>query len=257
MKYIPLIHLLFILFTSALSAVTGLSPRVELWRNELSGSILGAGGSGKAIIQRKNDNAPGFGMDLHILGFSSRISYQPIDYRTTLDVQSNFRFDGQNYAINDTLNYQMDWNTWDWTYRFINTGAMGSNLNLLVGLQWIDAAVSVDGARGTTALPTSSFSENLPLPYVGLEADIGLRDSLRFHGSLKILELGLGGNELSFQDTQAGLRYLFDGESEQMGSLFLGYRKRRFDIRVNEGDLDEAHVDFELDGFFGEFRFHW
>lgn len=247
----------FLLSSGIISAVTGLSPRVELWNNELSGSIVGAGGQGRANIVKKGDQAPGFGVDLHILGFSSRLSYQPIDYRTTLNVQSNLTFDGQAYQINDSLNYQMDWNTWDWTYRFINTGAFGSKLNLLAGLQWIDATVSVDGTRNGVAVASSSFSEKIPLPYIGLEAEVGLKDNLRLQSSFKLLELDIAGNELSFSDAQLGLRYLFDGKSEQFGALFLGYRKREFDVTVNQGDPDEAHVDFQLDGLFGEFRFHW
>ena len=248
---------IFFLFCTIISAVTGLSPRVELWNNELSGSILGAGGLGRADIVKKSDHAPGFGIDMHILGFSSRLSYQPIDYRTTLNVRSNLTFDGQAYQVNDTLNYRMDWNTWDWTYRFVSTGAFGSKLNVLAGLQWIDAAVSVDGTRGGDPVASSSFSENIPLPYVGLEAEVSLKQNLRFLGAFKLLELDIAGNELSFADSQLGFRYLFDGKSERLGAIFLGYRKRKFDVAINQGDADEAHIDFELDGLFGEFRFHW
>ena len=134
---------------------------------------------------------------------------------------------------------------------------MGSNFNFIVGLQWIDAAVSIEGIRGAGAAPTSRFDETLPLPYIGFETDIALQDAWRLVGAFKILELSLAGNELSFQDAELGIRYLLDGESDQMGSIFLGYRKRNFDVTVNEGDLNEAHVDFELDGLVGAFRFHW
>ena len=101
------------------------------------------------------------------------------------------------------------------------------------------------------------FRSNIPLPYVGLEAEVSLKQNLRFLGAFKLLELDIAGNELSFADSQLGFRYLFDGKSERLGAIFLGYRKRKFDVAINQGDADEAHIDFELDGLFGEFRFHW
>ena len=113
--------LLFFSLVGITSAVTGLTPAVNLWDSQLNGSIQGSG-TGKASFEKDTDRALGLSLNMHFLGMSSRLQYQPFSYNARVNVNSNFQFDGRNYQTGDQLQLEMDWKQWDLEWRLSHLG---------------------------------------------------------------------------------------------------------------------------------------
>ena len=258
MRTASILFLLSLYLQSVGYCVTGFTPEVEVWKSELSGKVLGAGGAGQGTIKADEDNATGFGANLHIMGFSSKLTYQPASYDTNLTVDTNFTFDGKAYQVQDSLNLKFKWDSWDWAYRW---GSLGGDLALMIlqfGLNVVDAGVNLSGTRlAGGAAPTVNFEETIPIPYLGFSGDIKLKESWRFASSLKYLDLSVADNDVSFLDFKVGLRYLINGKDDGKGSFLLGYRKQDLSVTASKGKADEAQLDFSLDGPIAAFQIHW
>jgi hypothetical protein len=258
MRIAPLLIFLALSLQATGFCITGFTPEVEVWKSELSGNVLGAGGAGRGTILADEDNALGFGGNLHILGFSSKLSYQPISFDTTLTVDANFTFDGKAYQTQDNLNLKFKWDSWDWAYRWGSFGGDMALMKLQVGLKVVDAGVNLSGTRlGGAVAPTVNFEETIPIPYLGFAGDIKLKDAWRFSSSFKYLDLSVADNDVSFLDFRVGLRYLINGKNNGKGSLLLGYRKQDLSVTASKGKADEAQLDFSLDGPVAAFQIHW
>ncbi len=255
---------LFLIFFSLVgiaNAVTGLTPSVNLWDSQLNGSIKGAG-QGSASFEKDTDLALGFALNMHFLGTSSRLQYQPFSYNSRINVNSNFQFDGRSYQTGDQLQLEMDWKQWDLEWRLSHFGlnradAGGFDLKLSAGLKVVQAGVTLRGTRAGGVAPTVNFDEIIPVPYVGLSGSARLSEYWRFETDVKYLDLSLGNTSVKHEDWSVGLRYYTDPESEKLGSFFFGWRQQAFDLTVDEDANDESRLDLKQSGLQASYQIHF
>lgn len=254
--------LLFFSLVGITSAVTGLTPAVNLWDSQLNGSIQGSG-TGKASFEKDTDRALGLSLNMHFLGMSSRLQYQPFSYNARVNVNSNFQFDGRAYQTGDQLQLEMDWKQWDLEWRLSHLGwnrsdTGGFDLSLAAGLKVVQAGVKLSGSRiGGAVAPTVNFDETVPVPYLGATVNARLSEYWRFESNVKYLDLSLSDTSVKHEDYLLGLRYYTDPESEKLGSFFFGWRQQAFDLTVNEGANDESRLDLKQSGLQASYQIHF
>lgn len=252
---------LVLALSSDLAAWSGITPELRYWQSSLDGSLF-SNNAGNATISGDDSASIGVGLNLHFLGFSSKLTYQPVSYNSALSVNQNFQFDGQNYNVGDQLLMDLDWNTLDWQYRWGHfgwdkSGTGGFDAKFLVGVQVVDAAVKIQGSRAGVAVANSNFSETVPIPYIGFEGNVKVQDHFRLEVSHKRFDLGVGDHDVSYADSEFGLRYFPTKDHEKLGSFYLGYQMKDMRAVFNENQNNESGINFDLKGLVASYRIHF
>jgi hypothetical protein len=244
-------------FLGSLSMVQagGISPWIQYWDTDFSGNISGrnaAGVRGSANIRESSDESFGFGAKLKILGLNSTLSYNQLKYNTLMDVNAtvDINFDNKTIKAGDTVNLDYEWNTLDLGFRWGRLGVGKNKFQFLGGIQVVDASIKIHGG----AVPGTQdvdLSETLPIPYIGATGSLNLSDKLNLESTLKMLDLSLDDNDVEYVDFEVGLEW----KMRENGSLFLGYKSKDLDVKVNKGNADEAAFDTKKDGFLLGWRF--
>jgi hypothetical protein len=228
-------------------AGSGVSPWVNYWDSELSGSFGNNNATGKIV--KKSDKSLGFGAKLHILGTKLNLSYIPLEYDSTITGAMTFK--GQAYATGANLRFK--WNTIDWSRGFFRIGSGSTaTFRFLGGIQVVEAEARVS----QTGIASKDFDETIPIPYIGITGDVRINDKLRFETTAKVLDLSIGDNDVEYADYEIGLRYFPKANAKNKGSLFVGYKSKNLDVLVDKGSAtDEAKFDIEMEGMFVSYRF--
>lgn len=251
---------LFLILTNASQAVTGLTPSIMLWGSELSGSLKDS--NGFANIKRESNVAPGLSINLHFLGTSTRWEYQPFSYSTKVNVASNFSFDGSTYQVGDQLDLEMDWKQYDLEFRMASFGwdrpdTGGFDAKFSTGIKLIQAGLTLSGKRGNGQAPKVQFDEKIPVPYLGVNANLRLSGHWRLDSNVKYLDLSFDETSVKHHDWSIGLRYYTNPKSEKIGSFFMGWREQVFDLMVNKGAADESRLDLKQSGLHASYQIHF
>lgn len=236
-----------------LAQADGISPWLQYWDADFTGELSGdngAGVAGSAKIRKVSDESFGAGFKVKFLGLNSTFSYSQLKFKSVLDVTGNFTFDDKTIAVGDDPNIDYEWNTFDLAFRWGRLGRGDNKLQFLGGVQVVDAAIKIHGG-GLLAANNVDLSETLPIPYIGASGSFRLADNFNLEATVKALDLSLDDNDVKYVDLEAGVEW----KMRANGSLFLGYKSKDLDVKINKGKADAAAFDTKKDGLLLAWRF--
>ncbi|MBW7877323.1 MAG: hypothetical protein H3C47_15200 [Candidatus Cloacimonetes bacterium] len=235
-----------------LLAFTGMTPSLNVWDAALSGQLgLGAG---QGIIQKRSTRSIGASLDLHILGYRSRLQYSPLDLNTPVSSTRGFTFRGANYLPADRLNLNFKWNTLDLEMRILNIGEDNLRMELVGGIQSNQTRVQLQASNRALS---SDYSGTVVIPYFGLRSEMKMTEHLNLMGTAKLMDLEVLGNRIDYLDADISMRYSLAKNSDHLGSFIFGYRHRELNLRLDQGKANEGVMNLELKGPYAAWRIHF
>jgi hypothetical protein len=244
---------------SRLYAFSGVTPWVNLFQGELSGS-LGTGPG--AQIGSKRESSMGCGLDLHVLGKTMRFEYENYETMTSLRPLGSMTFDGNTYLSGDNIDMEFLWDTFDFSYRWLHYdlnppgGIRTFSWDLYTGLQGAGFETTIFGGRAGTTLKTKETSDFLIIPYLGFEANWRISDMLLFEGGYKISTVDILGSDLAYDDFKVGLRLFVNRKDDSKTSVGISYRKKMVDAEFSSGAA-ASPLDFSIDGLQASWQLHF
>ena len=214
-----------------------LGVEADYWITNLSGTVksdltgvLGDKIDFKEDLGMKDENIAG-GM-LYFQAGKHRLTlrYAPLKYTGSKNITSSFTFNGVSYSATTRVNSTMELAQTDiqYTYWLLNMKT-GARLGLVGAVKSVNAKTSLK-APAVSINEEQSISAAIPM--VGLSAELGLGDLVRF----KATGVGVAYNENSLFDVTAALEI----SPVPLFGITLGYRGVY--LKVDSGDT-EVKID--------------
>ena len=214
----------------------------DYWVTKLSGTVKVdfAGVAGDTIdfkedLGMEDENITGATLYLQSGKHRLTLSYMPLKYEGSKSITSAFTFNGVSYAATTDVNGTMEVIQTDiqYTYWLLNMKT-GARLGLVGAVKNINAKASLEA-------PTAGISEeesiSAPIPMVGLSAELGFGDLVRF----KATGVGISYSGSSLFDVTAGLEI----SPVPLFGVTIGYRGTYLNV-----DTDDTVVKVNTTGAF-------
>ncbi len=183
------------------------------------------------------------------LGFT----YNSFDHTGTIN--KTVTFDNQNYALGAQLRLQNSW--FDITNAYLLSDSDQGYIDALLGAKVAKASIDVTGVDNANAAlaRTGSWSENYPIPYIGVGGGYKASDRVWLNGHVKWFSANGGGANARTIDFDANVAYQLNKPSKKLESewsVFLGYRQ--FSLQ-GDFDNDSAKIGYSgpVFGLMGRF----
>jgi hypothetical protein len=214
------------------------------WNSSLDGSLNVEGMN----IDLDRDAGMGdenrFGLKIsHVLSGKSSISLAYMSNDHSGNVNKVVTFDGKNYQAGASIDIENSWLDLTYSHNLTRGDAeehRGNKLeafylDAMLGVKFSSAEVSVAGRENTLAAAylQDSWSEDFPVPYLGLAAGGQLAKNVWLKGHLKYMNVNAGGNDALHADYGINLALKLNQNStvdETEWFVDLGYRGVKYDV---------------------------
>ena len=199
-----------------------------------------------------DENRFGFKVS-HVLSEKSslNLSYMKNDHSGSIN--KAVTFDKLNYNVGAAVDIENSWVDLTYCHNLTRGDAeehRGNKLeafylDAMLGVKFTSAKVSVAGRNPTTnAYQQDSWSEDFPVPYLGLTAGGQLAKNLWLKGHLKYISVNAGGNDALHADYGLNLALKLNpnsGVEETEWFVDLGYQGVKYDV---DSDSDNAELKY-------------
>lgn len=222
-----------------------------VWFHRLTGSLGGRMGGSRvdALIAGAGRTQPGFAVTLKTFGsLTLDLAYTPLAVDTTFRSSRAFTFGGASFGVvqDGRLDYRLP--IYEATLRSIVLESRWLRLCLAGNLKVARADIQL-----TTAGQSRRLALTLPIPMVGIGAQLNASRSIKLYGSFKLLDLGLGAASTKVHDWDVGLIGDFlQAIAGHTLRLAGGYRRLSVALAVEQDQDDEASLDIRHEGPFAE-----
>ena len=247
--------ILFLLSFSQLFSWSGLTPSVRYFRSSLTGEFKTSNGLASTIAKTTNQSM-GVDLKVHILGTNLRFRYEPLTYRTALNVNQSFSFQGKSFAIGDQLEFDLEMNSFDFQYGLSKSSFLKSSFYLGSGLNIIQTKTKISGTRGANVLSTASSSEYLPMPYIVGNAAYEFMKGWSAFAEYRWLDFSILKNRLASKDFEIGIQYKMNPLNVASSNLFFGYKSRKQDLSLDYSG-SQPSIGLNHKGFLASYDFRF
>ncbi|MCO4783830.1 MAG: hypothetical protein KC646_15995 [Candidatus Cloacimonetes bacterium] len=234
---------------------SGLTPSVRYFRSTLSGNFKTSTGIASDLSKVSNQSM-GADLKLHILGTNLRFRYEPLSYRSKLNVKQTFQFQGKSFNVGDSLNLDLEMNSFDFQYGLSKSSFMKSSFYLGSGLNIIQTKANISGSRALTPLASAEISEYLPMPYIVGNASYEFMKGWSLFGEYRWLDFSMFKNRLASKDLEVGIKYHMNAANVVGSNLFIGYKSRSQDLALDTG-RNNPTIDLNHKGFIASYDFRF
>jgi hypothetical protein len=155
-------------------------------------------------------------------------------------------FQNRNYQANASINVKTHWVDMTWAHLLSVWGQNQSSakthsgyLDALLGIKFSKASLDVNGRDNVNAVVQGSWSENFPIPYIGVGMGAPVSDNLWLMGHLKWLSVNAGGGNAKTLDVDINAALRLNPRSQDAEwHLVLGYRTFGLDGESNNDKID-------------------
>ena len=226
----------------ALGWNTKLTGHVKIVENKNlpnSGEIIDFGRDTRNLDKKK---VPGLKLSYRVGGRASvDFNWTKIEQNGVLTVARQFK--GKNYAAN--ADFEINNSMYDlvWKYRFSHnveeSGREKSYVAGLLGIKASDMELKLSGDVAGVAQNTS-YSENIPVPYIGVEAGTYIGENLYLKGYFRYLKLNnIKDYDAKHADYDVSLSYkLSNKNGNQDIFMDVGYRQVSYDVDGKGNDVE-------------------
>ncbi|MDN5278150.1 MAG: hypothetical protein PWR01_2115 [Clostridiales bacterium] len=226
------------------------SVEIYGWKSNIDGNLNVDGMVLDLDSEASFDDENRFGFRVsHVLSEKSvlQLSYMKNEHSGTIN--KAVTFDGNTYNVGASAKIENSW--FDLTYAH-NLGRSDSEdrngkkleafyIDGLFGVKFSSAEVSVAGTSGLSYLE-DSWSEDFPVPYIGVAAGGQLSENLWARGYLKYINVNAGGNDALHHDYGINLALKLNPNSQDTEWFVdLGYRGVKYDL---DSDNDNAEISY-------------
>lgn len=244
------------------------------WNSELDGNLNVKG------MKIDLDTDAGFGDEnrfgfrmTHVLSARSSLHLSYMKNEHDGRINKIVTFDNKNYQAGADIDIENSWLDLTYCHNLTRSDAEERNkskleafyLDAMIGVKFSSAKVSVEGRENTVAAAylKDSWSEDFPVPYLGLTAGGQLSENLWLKGHLKYLNANAGGNDALHADYGINLALKLNpagnkrgkriqNQSETEWFIDLGYRGVKYDVDSNNDSAELRYTGPTL-GIFARF----
>lgn len=235
------------------------SAEVMYWDAALSGHVqvgeLVTGGNTNRIdleddANMDDDSVVGINLSYKLAGRTTlEFAYSNQENDSNFRLTQNFEFDGKTFQANADIKMDLKnaWYNVSVAKTFVDQNHNGLNSLLLkgrLGVKVNDAEIDVQGTDSLSGLVESkSWSETLPIPYIGIEASSQMTDILGLYFNFNFFKATISDYDAVYRDlTLAVKARLNRGCKDKELYLNLGYRSVKYDVK---GDGDAILMEYD------------
>lgn len=190
----------------------------------------------------------------HVLSQKSLItlSYMKTDFSGTIKTPG-IKFNGKIYKVGASADIENSWLDLTYAHNLVQADSEKVNgitkeafyLDGLLGVKFGSAEISASGRDNiTNAYIEDSWSEDFPVPYIGLAAGGQLSKNVWARGHFKYISVNAGGNDALHQDYGINVALRLNPDSpDTEWFVDLGYKGVKYDV-----DADNDNVDLKYCG---------
>ncbi len=195
----------------------------------------------------------------HVISENSALELSFIKHDHSGNLVKAVTFDNRKYQPNAHMQLENSWVDLAWSYNLTHgseveqKGQDAFYLDGLFGIKFSSSDIRVTGADAVGGRIESRWSEEYPLPYLGLSAGAQISNYVRVKGTFRVIRVNAGGYDAMHNDynLNAALR-LNPNSTGTEWYVDLGYRGVRYNLE-GEGDKAEIKYSGPVFGMFARF----
>lgn len=162
------------------------------------------------------------------------------------NVTKALKFDNNNYKLGANVKIQ---NTWvDLTGSYLLSRYEKGYWDFLYGVKINNSKLDITGYNTTTsAFQTGSWSQNFPIPYIGVGGGVKMSDNVWFDGHIKYISVNKSGADVRSYDIDMNLAFQLNAKHAKKDGpeWFATLGMRKFNI---SGSFDNDSVEMGYSG---------
>ena len=230
------------------------SVEVLGWKTNLDGNVNVDGFNVDLDSEAGFDDENTLGLRIsHVLSQKSLVTLSYIKTDFSGSINKVVTFDNNTYQAGASADIENSWLDLTYAHNLVQADSEKVNgiikeafyLDGLLGVKFGSAEISAAGSDNTTgAYVEDSWSEDFPVPYIGLAAGGQLSKNVWARGYFKYISVNAGGNDALHHDYGINVALRLNPDSpDTEWFVDLGYKGVKYDV-----DADNDNVDLKYCG---------